>query len=167
METLKYLKFFHFFRPGQGIWAKKVTHAHYIFLPWSEEPAYALGVHFAYERDTVLRKIFWDKLISLKKLLNIWSQRAISVYGKINLVKSLALSKLVFICSVMETPNLFVDEVNKIAIDFIWVHKPPKIKYTKLIKTRQEGALEKFSLFNKALKLQTQTLRGSISRSPF
>ena len=46
-----------------------------------------------------------------------WSQRDISVYGKINLVKSLALSKLVFICSVMETPKLFVGEVNKIGIN--------------------------------------------------
>ena len=41
----------------------------------SEQPVYALGVHFSYERDTVLQKNFWDKLISLKKLLNIWSQR--------------------------------------------------------------------------------------------
>ena len=32
-----------------------------------EEPVYALGVHFAYERDTVLQRNFWDKLISLKK----------------------------------------------------------------------------------------------------
>ena len=49
-----------------------------------------------------------------EKILNIWSQRDISVYGKINLVKSLALSKLVFICSVRETLKLFVDEVNNI-----------------------------------------------------
>ena len=78
-----------------------------------------------------------------------------SVYGKINLVKSLALSKLVFICIVMETPTFFVDEVNKIVLDFIWDHKPPKIKYTKLIKTKQDGGLDMkdFSLFNKALKL--------------
>ena len=70
-------------------------------------------------------------------------------------MKSLALSKLVFICSVMQTPKLFVDEVNNIVLDFIWGHKPPKIKYTTLIKTRQEGGLETedFSLFNKALKL--------------
>ena len=55
----------------------------------------------------------------------------------------------------METPKLFVDEVNKIVLDFIWGHKPPKIKYTTLIKTRQEGGLEMkyFALFNKALKL--------------
>ena len=83
-------------------------------LQISEEPVYALGVHSAYERDAALQRNFWDKLISLKKLLNTWSQRDISVYSKINLVKSLALSKLVFICSVMETPIFFVDEVNKI-----------------------------------------------------
>ena len=41
-------------------------------LQISEEPVYALGVHFAYERDTVLQRNFWDKLISLKKLLNIY-----------------------------------------------------------------------------------------------
>ena len=71
-------------------------------LQISEEPFHALGIHFAYESDTVLQRNFWDKLISLKKLLNIWSQRDISVYGKTNLVKSLVLSKLVFICNVME-----------------------------------------------------------------
>ena len=94
-------------------------------LQISEEPVYALGVHFAYERDTVLQRNFWDKLISLKK---IWSQRDISVYDKIILVKSLALSKLVFICIVMETPKRFVDKVNKIVLDFTLGHKPPKIK---------------------------------------
>ena len=70
-------------------------------------------------------------------------------------MKSLALSKLVFIYGVMETPKLFVDEVNKIVLDFIWGHKPLEIKYTMFIKTRQQGGLEMkdFALFNKALKL--------------
>ena len=56
----------------------------------------------------------------------------------------------------METPKRFVDEVNKIVLDFIWGHKPPKIKYTTFIKTRQEGGLDMkdFALFNKALKLK-------------
>ena len=89
-----------------------------LHLQISEEPVYALGVHFVYERDTVLQRNFWGKLISLKKLSNIWSQTDISVYGKVNVVNSLALSKLVFVCSVMETLKLFVDEVNKIVLDF-------------------------------------------------
>ena len=121
----------------------------------SDEPVYALGAHFSYDREAALKKNFWDKIISLKKLLNIWSQRDISIYDKMDLVKSLALSKLIFICSVMETPKLFANEVNKITLDFICNYKPSKIKHSTLIKTKKEGGLEMkdFSLFDKALKL--------------
>ena len=52
-----------------------------------------------------LKKNFNGKLGSLKKILNIWSSRDISVYGKINIVKTLTLSKLMFVCSVLDTPN--------------------------------------------------------------
>ena len=71
--------------------------------------------------------------------------------------------------SVMETPKLFVDEVNKIVLDFIWGHKPPKIKYTTLIKTRQEGGLEMkdFALFNKALKFNWVKRLCSNSDAPW
>lgn len=60
----------------------------------------------------------------MKKLFNIWSQRDISLYDKINLVKGLALLKIIFICSTIETPKHFADEVNQIALDFIWNQKP-------------------------------------------
>ena len=69
----------------------------------------------------------------------------------------------------METPKLFVDEVSKIVLDFIWGHKPPEIKYTMLIKTRQEGDLEMkdFALFNKALKLNWVKRLCSNSDTPW
>ena len=51
----------------------------FLDLQLSDVPVYALGVHFSYDHDAVLRKNFWDKLTSLKKLFNIWSQRDISV----------------------------------------------------------------------------------------
>ena len=54
-----------------------------------------------------------------------WSQRDLSLVGRINIFKT-ALSKLVFICSVMNTPKDFSKEVNKITFDFIWNDKPDK-----------------------------------------
>ena len=84
-----------------------------------------------------------------------WSQRDISLQGRINIVKTLALSKLIFVCSVLETPEHFSDEVNKLTFDFIWNHKPAKIRKTTLIKNKKEGGLgmKDFSFFDKALKL--------------
>ena len=73
-------------------------------LKLSDEPIYALGVYFSYNEKLAIKKNFFDKLKQLQKLLNIWSSRDISIYGRINIVKSLAISKLTFICSVLDTP---------------------------------------------------------------
>ena len=55
----------------------------------------------------------------------------------------------------MCTPKDFSKEVNKITFDFIWNHKPAKIKKTTLFKQKTAGGLDMkdFSLFDKALKL--------------
>ena len=124
-------------------------------LRLSHEPVYALGVHFSYNHETAVKKNFLEKLETLKKTLNMWSQRDISLQGRINIVKTLALSKLIFVCSVLETPEHFAEEVNKLIFDYIWNYKPAKIRRTTLIKSKKEGGLgmKDFSFFDKALKL--------------
>ena len=98
--------------------------------PWWNERRASLRawVHFTYDIEVSEKKNFFEKLGSLKKTLNMWFQRDLSIVGRINIIKTLALSKLVFICSVMNTPKDFSKEVNKITFDFIWNHKPAKIK---------------------------------------
>ena len=124
-------------------------------LNLSEKPIYALGIYFSYNDELATEKNFYDKLVSLKKILNIWSSRDISIYGKINIVKTLALSKLTFVCSVLDTPDAFTEEVNKIIFKFIWKYKQPKIKKSTIIKCKEEGGLNMtdFTVFDKALKL--------------
>ena len=71
----------------------------------------------------------------------------LSICGRINIVKTLPLSKLVFMSDVMETP--------KDSVRFCLEAKPPKIKKTTLIKKKSDGRLgmKDFVLFDKALKL--------------
>ena len=71
-------------------------------LQISDGPVHALGVHFTYNTELSYKKNFFDKLGSLKETFSVWSRRDLSIYGRINIVKTLALSKLVFISSVME-----------------------------------------------------------------
>ena len=108
---------------------------------------------FTYNIEASHQKNFCEKLGSLKKTLSIWSRRDISIYGRINIVKTLALSKLVFICSVMETPKNFAKEVDKITFDFIWNQKPAKIKKTTLIKKKSDGGLDMKDFFLSSTKL--------------
>ena len=83
------------------------------------------------------------------------SKSHLTLQGRINIVETLALSKLIIVCSVLETPEHFIDEVNKLTFDVIWNHKSAKIRKTTLIKNKKEGGLgmKDFSFFDKTLKL--------------
>ena len=55
---------------------------------FSDDPVYALGVHFTYNTELSYKKHFFDKLGSLKKTLSVWSRRDLSIYGRINIVNT-------------------------------------------------------------------------------
>ena len=122
----------------------------------SDDPVYALGVHFTYDIEFFSQKRFFEKLGSLQKTLSVWSQRDLSIYGRINIYRqNISPLQTCIHLSVMEIPINIAAEVNKIVLDFIWKQKPAKIKRTILVKTKSDGGLgmKDFGLFNKALKL--------------
>ena len=53
-----------------------------------------------------------------------------------NIIKTLATSKLTFICGV--NPHGFA-ETNNIIFNYIWKHKNPKLKKTTITKGKKEG----------------------------
>lgn len=98
---------------------------------------------------------FEEKLDKLEKTLNIWRSRDLTILGRINIVKSLALSKLIHVASVLPFPEGFTQKVNTLIYNFIWKDKPPKIKKSTIIGERKAGGLKApdFIEVNKALKL--------------
>ena len=78
----------------------------------------------------------------------------LTLLGKINIAKSLGLSKLILIASVLPVPKKLCDQVNKITFNFIWDNKIAEIKRNTIIGERENGDLNMidFSLMNKALK---------------
>ena len=57
----------------------------------------ALGVHFSYNREVSFQKNFHDKITKFKKQIHQWSWRSLSLFGKVSIIKSLLLPKLVYI----------------------------------------------------------------------
>ena len=120
---------------------------------WPEVSSYALGIHFTNDSSTSDKLNFEKKLEDLQRILNSW-KRKLTLLGKINIVKSLGLSKLTYNASVLPLPKDFDKKVNKTIFDFIWDNKPHKIKNNALIGDRKEGGLKttEFDSMNKALK---------------
>ena len=113
------------------MWFGSAADSDQIFCPnegliWSKEFT-LLGINF----DNKLEKMdqnYFEKINDIEKLLNRWLYRHMSPYGKIVVIKSLALSKLSHIALVV--PNLaknHLQKLEKILFSFLWSNKTAKI----------------------------------------
>ena len=123
-------------------------------ITWPSESVYALGIHFSYNEEVSHQKNFEQKLTSMKTLLNIWYPRKLTLYGRITILKTLALSKLIYNTSMLSFPSFFVTTANQAIKSFIW-GKTVKIKHTTMIGPKGKGGLNMpdFEIVNNALKV--------------
>jgi uncharacterized membrane protein len=122
-------------------------------VKWVKQ-VHALGIFFSYDTDSVIQKNFMDRAKEFKRILDMWSQRDLSLIGKITILKSLAFSKVIYQCGVMSTPTTFIELIVDIAYQFIWHNKPDKIKRQTLIAEYEKGGLKMIDIcsFLKAQK---------------
>ena len=100
---------------------------------WPQDSIKALGIFFSYDSREAIKLNFIEKIRNLEKTLNSWKRRNLTLLGKINIVKTLALSKLIYNTSVLVIPDQLIKEINSIIFNFIWDEKPPKIKKSTII----------------------------------
>jgi len=91
----------------------------------------------------------------MNKILNIWKNRKLTLIGKINIVKTLALSKLIFSSSNLNLPKHLSHTINSMIFNFIWQGKPPKFKRMTIAGEKNKGGLKMidFEVMNTTLKI--------------
>ena len=96
-----------------------------------------------------IRQPHWEKT------LNSWKRRKLTLIGKIHIVKTLRLSKLIYSASVLEMSKHTVERINKIIFNFLWDGKPAKIKKKTIIAEKRHGGLKMidFEIMERSLKL--------------
>jgi hypothetical protein len=121
-------------------------------IKWVKQ-IHSLGIFFSYNTDYVMQKNFMDRAKEFKQILDMWSQRDLSLIGKITILKSLAFSKIIYQCGVFTSPPNFVEQINDIAYKFIWNNKPDKVKRMTIIADYEKGGLKMLDI-NSFLKAQ-------------
>ena len=110
------------------------------YIKWPDEPINALGVYFTYNQKVLKEKKFIEHLDSVKKLINIWSSRGLSIYRKVTIIKSFLIPKFVYVCSLLPTPKKLIQELNKVLFKFLWKGRD-KVKRVSVINEYDEGGL--------------------------
>ena len=119
-----------------------------------QRPISALGISFSYNLKLCKQENFLQKVSKIQKLFNIWSQRDLSLYGKITIPKTLGLSKLIFVSACIHTLPHYIDIINRLTTNFVWNNKKPKIKRDTLIGPKDRGGLDlpEFEIVSKSLQ---------------
>ena len=113
-----------------------------------------LGVDVSYSPDVLdsqLKRI----LMKIKRQLNLWKVRNLSLIGKIQIVKTFAFSQLLYIAGMVKIPDSYIKEVNRLVYGFIW-NGPDRIKREVMVKEYEEGGFKMLCL--KSL-LQVQKIK--------
>ena len=111
-------------------------------LKWPQDPIFALGTAFSYDAYKCEVKNFHEKATKMQKMFNLWSQRDLSLYGKITIAKTLGLSKMIFSSACPPTPSYIVSSIDKMVTAFVWNNKPAKIKRESMIGPNESGGLD-------------------------
>ena len=74
--------------------------------------------------------------------LNLWSSRALTIYGRAEIVRSLAISKMLYVFNVIDPPQSTLKYLKTLLSKFIWRGKKPKIKHTTIIGDYDVGGIK-------------------------
>ena len=117
-----------------------------------------LGTYFSHNKKIE----HWKELSLLKKIenvLKIWRTRNLTFQGKITILKTLSISKIIHLVSVTNVPLAIIVQLNKILKDFIWNWKHPKIRYSNLCNSYENGSLKSADTPNKLTSLQCSWIK--------
>ena len=104
------------------------------------KPIKILGVHFTYDLKKKKELNYDETLRSLSETLAGWKWRTLTLYGKIQVVKTFVIPKFMFRASLMCSTKKVMKELNSIIFRFIWKGRD-KIKRLALMSDYKNGGL--------------------------
>ena len=146
----------------KSFWLGNKSNSKDILLPerklnWvTDEPFLVLGITFCTELSKIPELNYNKKSEEIRQLLDCWTWRHLSILGKIQVIKSLAVPKLVHLLTSLHSPtNNSFCQIETIFYSFIWGNKRDKIARKILINTIVNGGLKMIDIhtFDKALKI--------------
>ena len=78
----------------------------------------------------------------MESIIKMWRIRNLSLIGKIVILKSLAISKLIYVISSTHVPRSYVIKIQRDINNFLWNDSTPKVKSEVIQKSPSEGGLK-------------------------
>ena len=126
----------------------------------SNEDFTVLGIKFNLNLRDMVDINYNDKLRDIKALLIQWSKRILTPYGRLVVIKSLALAKINhLLISLPNPPDNFIKELDGLFFKYLWNGKRDKVKRSIVTKQYRDGGLQMITLSNFIDAIKTSWVR--------
>ena len=122
-----------------------------------------LGILFSTRYREIVHLNYEGKLREITALLNTWSKRHLTPFGKITVLKTLAISKLTYLFVNLPDPDdLFLKELNNVFFKFLWNSKTSRIGRRHVCQSYLQGGLQMIDIFSFLSAMKISWLRRVI-----
>ncbi len=132
----------------------KDTLIEYMGIKFTNNAVRCLGIYMGHDQIGCKRQNWLDKLDKMKIVFERWKNRHLTIFGKILIIKSLAISKFIHTMSIICTPEDVLKEIEKAIFKFLW-DSNDRIKRNTLIGPKNLGGIKMLDIYSKdkALKI--------------
>ena len=110
-------------------------------IKWSEDPIETIAITISNDPKVSMEENVMSRVGSIEKILNIWSIRGRSLKGRVTILKSLVIPKILYPMSVLPIPQNVINIMDDMITNFVWNKKKPKIKRDVIIQGVENGGL--------------------------
>ena len=97
-----------------------------------------LGVQFSCDQKVVSSQNFQEKLDKIQKVINIWNMRGLSLFGRVTIIKTFLIPKLLYLSSIIQTPMEIIKRMERMFFKFLW-KGPDKVTRHSVINSVKNG----------------------------
>ena len=130
-----------------------------------EDKVLTPGVHMSCDVTLAEKCNFLNLITSMKEVLRIWGSRGLTLAGRIQIFKSIALSKMVCISTMLHPSKQTLDQLKFDMERFIWRGCRPKIKHSILIGDYTNGGYKDVDIESKFESLKIIWIRRLLNNS--
>jgi len=100
-----------------------------------------LGIYIGHDEDYNYTNNWSKKIEHINDCLKRWSQRDLTLFGKVHVIKTFALPQVILSATLLPVPPSIIAELNTIFYRFLW-GKVDRLKRIKMIRSKSDGGLD-------------------------
>ena len=82
-----------------------------------------MGVFVGHNKEECILNNWSNRITQIEKLLHDWKHRDLTLFGKITIMKTLAISKIAFRAAVQSPPPRMTEKLSRICHNFLWAKR--------------------------------------------